>query len=277
MYNKQNRHFFYLMRLLMKFSFIFILLAISNYIGAIIAQRYELQHKSILTFSLQNLFTFFALIFHGILLNDWINTVNGQILTIFALFSLVAGFTGFITFLVGLAKPMGYLKMIISFLSILSIVLVISLPQVDIIKIENDPRQFIHILITTAAVSVFYLAGLQALCLSIQEYQLRHKRIAYMISAFPSLETMEKLVIQILTVGFILLTGVLIISFWYYHTLFNFLLIQKAFISILAWLIFVILLFGRIKYGWRGQIIARWTLGGVILLSILYFGSDFFV
>lgn len=261
---------------MMKSELILISVTIFGYIIAILTQRYRLLHRSISTNILANSCAATALVFHAILLHQWIDTAVGQNLTAFNLFSLVAWCTGVITLFVGLAKPMEYLKIILFSLAIVSTLLVILFPGCQIIETGNNPRQLAHILISTAAVSVFYLAGLQALLLSIQEYQLRYKKLGHIIRTLPSLETMETLLFQSLTIGFILLTGVLASSFWYYHSLLTFLLLQKAFISLCAWLIFVVLFIGRKKYGWRGQVAARWTLGGVILVTILYFGSQFF-
>ncbi|MCB1717000.1 MAG: cytochrome c biogenesis protein CcsA, partial [Candidatus Competibacteraceae bacterium] len=50
-------------------------------------------------------------------------------------------------------------------------------------------------------------------------------------------------------------------------------LVHKTILSIIAWLLFGILLWGHRRYGWRGPIAVRWTLGGFIVLMLAYFGS----
>lgn len=260
----------------MKSELILISITLLGYILAILSQRYKLLHSSMLTNLLSNGSAVLALSLHALLLHQWIDTVTGQNLNTFNLLSLVAWCTGVISLMVGLIKPMEYLKIIIFVLAILSTLLVIIFPGSQIIETGSNPHQLLHILISTAAVSVFYLAGLQALLLAIQEYQLHHKKLRRIICTLPSLETMETLLFQSLTMGFILLTAVLASSFWFYHSSFNILLLQKTLISVLAWVIFSILFMGRKRYGWRGQVVARWTLGGVILVTALYFGSQFF-
>jgi ABC-type uncharacterized transport system permease subunit len=52
-------------------------------------------------------------------------------------------------------------------------------------------------------------------------------------------------------------------------------LAHKTILSILAWLVFAILLAGRWLAGWRGRTAIRWTLGGFISLMLAYFGSKF--
>jgi ABC-type uncharacterized transport system permease subunit len=50
-------------------------------------------------------------------------------------------------------------------------------------------------------------------------------------------------------------------------------LAHKTFFSITAWLIFSGLLFGRLRYGWRGRTAIKWTLLGFLFLLMAYFGS----
>ena len=50
---------------------------------------------------------------------------------------------------------------------------------------------------------------------------------------------------------------------------------HKTILSILAWLLFAVLLWGRWKFGWRGQMAIRWTLGGFAFLILAYLGSKF--
>ncbi|MGR9099977.1 MAG: cytochrome c biogenesis protein CcsA, partial [Gammaproteobacteria bacterium] len=50
-------------------------------------------------------------------------------------------------------------------------------------------------------------------------------------------------------------------------------LVHKTVLSIIAWVVFFVLLMGRIRYGWRGQTAIRWTIAGFVLLLLAYFGS----
>ncbi|MFT7129266.1 MAG: ABC-type uncharacterized transport system permease subunit [Gammaproteobacteria bacterium] len=52
-------------------------------------------------------------------------------------------------------------------------------------------------------------------------------------------------------------------------------LTHKVVLSIIAWLIFSALLWGRYKLGWRNLTAARWTFGGFIFLMLSYLGSKF--
>jgi len=44
---------------------------------------------------------------------------------------------------------------------------------------------------------------------------------------------------------------------------------------IIAWVLFGVLLIGRVRYGWRGRSAVRWTLSGFGVLVLAYFGSKF--
>ena len=52
-------------------------------------------------------------------------------------------------------------------------------------------------------------------------------------------------------------------------------LAHKTILSIIAWLVFAILLYGHWYKGWRGRTAVRWTLAGFISLMLAYFGSKF--
>jgi ABC-type uncharacterized transport system permease subunit len=50
---------------------------------------------------------------------------------------------------------------------------------------------------------------------------------------------------------------------------------HKIVFSVLGWLVFGAVLFGRYRYGWRGKTALRWILTGGILLLLAYIGSKF--
>jgi ABC-type uncharacterized transport system permease subunit len=52
-------------------------------------------------------------------------------------------------------------------------------------------------------------------------------------------------------------------------------LVHKTVLSIVAWVMFGILLIGRVRFGWRGRFALRFTLIGCGMLALAYFGSKF--
>ena len=87
------------------------------------------------------------------------------------------------------------------------------------------------------------------------------------------LQTMESLMFQMLAIGFTLLTLALVTGILFLEDIFAQHLVYKTFLSIAAWGIFSILLWGRWTFGWRGRKAIRWTLSGFGLLILAYFGS----
>jgi ABC-type uncharacterized transport system permease subunit len=49
--------------------------------------------------------------------------------------------------------------------------------------------------------------------------------------------------------------------------------VHKTVLSILAWWVFAILLWGHWRYGWRGRTAIRWSLSGFVVLMLAYFGT----
>jgi ABC-type uncharacterized transport system permease subunit len=49
--------------------------------------------------------------------------------------------------------------------------------------------------------------------------------------------------------------------------------VHKVVLAIVAWLLFGMLLLGRLRFGWRGRRALRWALSGYALLALAYFGS----
>lgn len=144
-----------------------------------------------------------------------------------------------------------------------------------------DPRAYrmsntllFHIVISIFTLSVLCMAGLLAILLAFQEYWLRNK-LEIVLKKIPPLESLEKLLFQLNSLGFVLLNVLLITSLYcYYSELWHHLiLLQKTTMVIIAWLIFALLLIGRISWGWRGKKAIYCTLSGVTLLGIVYLGS----
>lgn len=131
----------------------------------------------------------------------------------------------------------------------------------------------IHILISLVAYSLFALAAVHALLLAAQDNQLRNKHPGGFIRALPPLQTMEKLLFQLLTAGFILLSLSLFSGILFLEDMFAQHVVHKTVFSIISWLVFGVLLWGHWRFGWRGRTAIIWTLSGFFFLMLAYFGS----
>ncbi|WP_045861527.1 cytochrome C assembly family protein [Teredinibacter purpureus] len=130
-----------------------------------------------------------------------------------------------------------------------------------------------HILLSILAYSLLTIASLQALLLAYQNYQLKHKHLRGVMGLLPPLQTMETLLFELVWAGEILLTLSIITGFLFTHSFSEQHLSHKAVFSMISWLIYAMLLWGKQTLGWRGAAAIRWTLGGFAALMLAYFGS----
>ena len=131
----------------------------------------------------------------------------------------------------------------------------------------------IHAVISILTYAVLGLAALQALILGYQEHRIRTKRPGGALSALAALDTQERWLFRLVGVGFFLLSLSLASGFMFVHDMLAQHLAHKTVLSGIAWAIFGALLWGRWRYGWRGQTAVRWCLGGFVVLVLAYFGS----
>ena len=133
----------------------------------------------------------------------------------------------------------------------------------------------VHILCSILAYSLLTIAAFQAMLLAWQNWQLRHKHLKGWVRVLPPLETMEALLFEVLWAGVILLTLALLSGFWLLEDMFAQKQGHKTVFSMVAWVIYAILLWGRHQLGWRGNTAIRWTLVGFIATALAYWGSKF--
>ncbi len=130
-----------------------------------------------------------------------------------------------------------------------------------------------HVVVSILAYSLLSFAAMQAILLAIQIHFLHNHHPGGFVRALPPLNTMEALLFQLISVGFLMLTFSLLSGFLYLENMFAQHLVHKTALSIVAWGIFGTLLLGRRLAGWRGRTAVRWTLAGIALLVLAYFGS----
>lgn len=136
-----------------------------------------------------------------------------------------------------------------------------------------------HFIISMLAYSLFTLAALHAMLMTVAERQLHSGRISRAIAHLPPLMTMEALLFRLIGTAFVLLTLALGSGILFSEELFGeaFRINHKTVFASISWLLFGALLFGRKAWGWRGRIALRWTLAGFIALVLAYFGSRFVI
>ena len=136
----------------------------------------------------------------------------------------------------------------------------------------DDWRLGVHIVLSLLSAGLLTLAAIHALAIAILDRVLHRPDSIALARRLPPLQTMEKLLFQLIFVGFFLLSltlcsGLLIIPDLHGEHL------AQLILTASAWLIFSVLLWGRLRYGWRGRTAIRWALSGYATLVAAYFGS----
>ena len=178
-----------------------------------------------------------------------------------------------ILLITALNKPVEKLGLLIFPLAAIVLVLALVFPQQSQHPHANSVGMQIHIFSSIIAFSLLNIAAVQAILLAIQDHQLHHHKSNRFIRSLPPIQTMESLLFQMIGAGMVLLTCSLVSGLMFVENLFAQHLAHKTILSLLAWVLFCVLLWGRIRYGWRGKIAIRWTLGGFASLMLAYFGS----
>ncbi|MBE9395962.1 cytochrome c biogenesis protein CcsA [Pontibacterium sp. N1Y112] len=146
------------------------------------------------------------------------------------------------------------------------------IPEESIAR-NYDGGLITHILLSVLAYSILTLAVLQAVLVSRQHSALKHHHTRGLVSSLPPLQTMDRLLFEMIWSGEILLTAALVSGFIFVDDLFAQHLLHKTALSLLAWVLYATLICGRLFFGWRSHTATRWTIGGFILLALAFFGS----
>lgn len=216
---------------------------------------------------------FAALVCHAFVLYLSLHTREGINFSFFIAVSFAAWVIALLYLLAALSKPVESLGMVLLPLAAITLVLEHFFPGVRLMPPEAHWQLRAHVILSILAYSVLTMAAVQAVLLAIQDRQLRSHHPGGFIRALPPLQTMEGLMFEMITIGFILLTLALLSGFLFLEDMFAQHLVHKTLLSILAWLLFAVLLGGRYRFGWRGRTAIRWTLAGFIVLALAYFGS----
>jgi len=124
-----------------------------------------------------------------------------------------------------------------------------------------------------AALTLNFLGGVFYL---IQERQLKAKRFGFFFRRLPSLSQLDTLNYWCLSIGFPLLTaGIITGSLYAQHTLGRFWSWDpNEVLTLLAWLIYAVLMHERLTVGWRGRRAAWLAICGFLVLLATFVGAN---
>ena len=213
-----------------------------------------------------------AVILHGFTAYKGFVNISGYDFGIYSMLSLMSLAIGAIVLISSLRRPVDNLLVFVFPIAISTIILQIAL------KGDYTPRQditggiFAHIALSIIAYSLLTIAAAQALLLSFGDNMLRHHQLV-ILRNLPPLETMEHLMFQMIWAGLVFLTLSIGSGFVFLEDFSGPGLVHHTAITLAAWIVFMVLAWGRYQLGWRGAIASRWTLFGFVLLVLGYFGS----
>ena len=216
---------------------------------------------------------FIALAFQALALYGELITPVGLNLSIFNVSALVAWTMVLLLLLSSLTKPVENMGILLLPGAGIAMILAVRFPHLRLLHDSGSLGLNLHILISLLAYSLLTLAAVQATLLAIQDQHLHNRHPGGFVRALPPLQTMETLLFEMIGAGFFLLSLALLSGFLFLENLFAQHLVHKTLLSILSWIVFGTLLWGRFRFGWRGRTAITWTLVGFLMLMLAYFGS----
>ncbi|MES0874075.1 cytochrome C assembly family protein [Sinimarinibacterium thermocellulolyticum] len=170
-------------------------------------------------------------------------------------------------------EPLRVLGAVVYPFAALALLMAFALPTPLSDVTAGDWKARTHIVLSLLSAGLLTLAAVHAGVLAMQERLLHDHRMTGLMRSLPALQTMERLLFQLIAIGFGLLSLTLLSGMWFIRDWLAQHLAHKTVLSITAWLIFAVLLWGRLRHGWRGRTAIRWTLAGYATLLLAYFGS----
>ena len=214
-----------------------------------------------------------AILLHSVWLYRQIFIAEGVHLGLYNIFSLVSWQVVILVLLGSVYAQLENLLILAVPVALLSIVLAF-LPNET-----YQPRQLIdtgiasHILVSILAYSVLSLAAVQSLLLAFQNRQIKQHHTKDIIVTLPPIEKMESLLFLMLWIGIGLLSVAILSGYLYLEDMFAQHVVHKTVLTLISWVVFAILLWGRHQLGWRGAVAIRWTWVGFVTLMLAFLGS----
>ncbi|MEE4146124.1 MAG: cytochrome c biogenesis protein CcsA [Halieaceae bacterium] len=170
-------------------------------------------------------------------------------------------------------RPLQNLLVILFPLAALAVIVSTYAPETAPIRTDLPTGILLHIGSSILAYAVLTLAAAQAALLAAQDHQLKHRHTRGLVQILPPLQLMERMLFELLWVGEILLSVAIASGFLFLDDIFAQHLVHKTVLTLGAWLLLAVLLWGHHQLGWRSTTAVRLTLTGFALLVLAYFGT----
>ena len=218
-----------------------------------------------------------ALAGHATLLVGTVYTGDGLDVSLANALSVVAGLTALIAWAGNHSRTLPLVAAVALPVAAIAVPLPALFPNPHRFSLVDEPWAALHISVALVAYALLVVAALQALLLMGLERRLHRALPDPVAEALPPLLTLERFLFRLVGLGYALLTLTLVSGAFFSEELFGKPLQfkHKIVFSLLSWLVFGGLLFGRHRYGWRGRAALKWIVAGTALLLLAYAGSKF--
>ncbi|MGF1715119.1 cytochrome C assembly family protein [Photobacterium chitinilyticum] len=216
-----------------------------------------------------------AITLHILLLKDLIHGGPGQNLSILNVASMISLIIALLTTLAMLRIRVWFLLPVVYSFAAINLSAATLLPGTFITHLEAHPQVLLHISLALFSYSTLMIATLYAIQLAWLDHKLKNKKSLLINPNIPPLMMVERQLFKIILVGNSLLTVTLITGFIFIQDMLAQGKLHKAVLSLLAWGVYSVLLWGHYQRGWRGRRVVWFSLIGAFLLTLAYFGSRF--
>lgn len=214
-----------------------------------------------------------ALLCHAVVAWDSIQLGGGISLGFYKISAMIFLVINVVCALLLLRRPLQNLLVLLFPLSAMSVLISAFAPSTAGINTHLSGGLLVHVFSSILAYAVFSLAAAQAALVAAQDYQLRHRHTRGIVQILPPLQLMETMLFELLLVGVILLSIAIVSGILFIDDIFGQSLVHKTVLTLLAWLMFSVLLWGHYQLGWRSQTAVQLTIAGFLVLVLAFFGS----
>lgn len=217
------------------------------------------------------------LVLHGYLLYDTLWLDGALNLGLVNSVSLILWLTILVYWSASFFYPLGSLKAMVLPLAGIVSILPLIFPATRTATQATSWVFDAHVLVAMLAYSLFTIAALHAVLMSLAESNLHKARQPGLLKNLPPLLTMETLLFRIIATGFVLLTLTLVSGSFFSEQIFGkaWQFNHKVLFGLISWGVFGALLAGHRFYGWRGRKAVVLTMSGFGFLLLAYIGSKF--
>lgn len=209
---------------------------------------------------------------HGFLLSQTVITESGLNFSMTNVLSVVVWIIALSFTVVMPRMKMIVVAPVVYACAVIAVALLCFIPQSYHVQLEANSGLLTHIVLSLMAYSALLIAALYAIQLYFIQRQLKNKQ-AMISAALPPLMTVEKQLYHLVMIGMSLLTLSLASGFIFLDNMFAEGQGHKAILSMVAWLLYAIMLIQHQKFGCKIRTAVLYTLTGASLLSLAYFGA----